>query len=169
MEQMEKVEKNNICNGDCFNCVYGDCIYDDEIDEKKAKRRDTQRRYYEKNKERWQAYKREWYEKNKEHCREQKREWYRKNREKKLAYNKQHYEENKELKNKRVVSLRRQKALDAIKMDKKEAFAEIEQFMDKIRLRYRTRKALMIILEEARENGKPRKRGRKPKRVIQEQ
>lgn len=147
-----------ICNKDCFNCPYIDCIYDEEVDEKKAMRRETQKRYYEKNKERWQAYKREWYEKNKEHCREQKREWYRKNKEKKLAYGKQHYLENKEIKNKRVVALRRQKALDAIQMNTKEAILEIEQYMDKIRLRYKTRKALMIILEEVKENGKRKRK-----------
>ena len=155
---MEKVEENKVCNGDCFNCVYDDCIYDEGIDPKKARKRETQRRYYEKHKEKMQAYKRQWYEENKEHCREQKREWYRKNREKKLAYGKQHYLENKEIKNKRVVALRRQKALDAIQMNTNEAIAEVEQYMDKIRLRYRTRKALMIILEEVKENGKRKRK-----------
>lgn len=157
------MEENKVCNGDCFNCVYDDCIYDEGIDPTKARKRETQRRYYEKHKEKMQAYKRQWYEEHKEHVRQQKREWYEKNKQKKLEYGRQHYQANKEIKNKRVVSLRRQKALDAIQMDKAAAFEEIEQFMEKVRLRYRTRKALMIIVEEAKENGKVRKRGRKAK------
>lgn len=152
------MKENRVCNEKCFDCVYDDCIYDEGIDPKKARKRETQRRYYEKHKEKMQAYKRQWYEEHKEHVRQQKREWYERNKQKKLEYGRKHYQENKELKNKRVVSLRRQKALDAIQMDKAAAIEEIEQFMDKIRLRYRTRKALIILLEEVKKDDKRKRK-----------
>ena len=44
--------KNYICDEDCFNCKYDDCIKDDN------------REYRERNKDKIRAYKKEYYQKN---------------------------------------------------------------------------------------------------------
>lgn len=61
-----------ICNEDCFNCKYDDCILDSlgrynkepepkEVSEKKMKNRIRMARYYQENKEAIKAQKKEYY------------------------------------------------------------------------------------------------------------
>lgn len=96
---------DKICNKDCFNCPYEDCI-NDEMDHedyreaavrdrelfmtpKKRERAAYQKAYYEKNKEKRAAYQKEYREKNREKLAAGKKAYREAHRE---AYNRYHRE-----------------------------------------------------------------------------
>lgn len=99
------------CDGNCFECVYDDCVLgvtgrsNAKRDEEKA--RAYRKAYYEshkeyfrqKNKEWWAAHPekvKEHYAKNREYYLQKRKENYQANKEKNKAYNKAYYEAHKE-------------------------------------------------------------------------
>lgn len=104
---------SKICNKDCFNCPYKDCI-NDEMDhedyveaaerdrnlkmmpEKVASRNKAHNSYYAKNRERILAKRKVYYEANREKITVWKKKYYAENREKVLAQQKVYYEANRE-------------------------------------------------------------------------
>ena len=101
-----------LCDKDCFNCKFPDCIYDglDANDYAETSARDKiltqtpeqkklaaqQRAYYEANKEKLAAQQRAYYEANKEKLAAQKRAYREANKEKLAAQKRAYYEANKE-------------------------------------------------------------------------
>ena len=102
-----------ICNRDCFNCPFPDCVCDDESqdDIDAAERRDLQiqagwdsnekkrrrdARYREKHREKAKINARAYYAANKEYVKEKHAEWYKANRDRVLAQQKAYREANKD-------------------------------------------------------------------------
>lgn len=114
-----------MCNRDCFNCPYEDCIeegmtYQEILDiegrdrgqaatrtEKQTRKNERSKAYYVTHKEQYHenylkhrdermAYYYDYYEKNKEVVKARKKRYYEKNKEKVSAWKKKYYEKNKE-------------------------------------------------------------------------
>lgn len=92
------------CNGDCFNCIYPDCILDvsgglsnaeKATEEYQEKRKLELKKYWmlyqEKNKERIKETKKAYYEKNKERLKEYSKKYYFDHKEAYQKYHKQYY------------------------------------------------------------------------------
>ena len=99
--------KKEICNYDCFNCVYDDCINDSLTynDYKQSKALDKESKqvagkvaetYYERNKERIRMQCKQYYQKNRGKVLQHNKEYYKKNKEKVLQYHKEYYKKNKD-------------------------------------------------------------------------
>ena len=101
------------CNGDCFNCVFDDCILDEHESVPKIEKADTKLSYYERNKESRRAYQREYARKKygykpkvdkpkkteeeiKEYKRQVAKAYYQANREKCIAENRKYYKEHRD-------------------------------------------------------------------------
>ena len=120
---------SSICNKDCLNCVFYDCINDTltaadyraarELDEfiRPKTRKEKQiaakkREYREANREQIAAYQREYREANREQIAAKQREYYEANREQIAAKQREYYEANREqiaAKQKCIAALRRKK------------------------------------------------------------
>lgn len=101
------MSKQKVCNHDCFNCVYEDCIADDPLTYDEIKLSDSfinmgghtrtyDRDYYQKNREKILEKRKEYYKKNKGKLNAYGREWRKKNRESVNARFRRYYELNKE-------------------------------------------------------------------------
>lgn len=93
-----------ICNRDCFNCKYDDCINDtltaaeikaseradkemtDLASRKQIEKREYVKRYNAKHRERIRAYKKQYHQKNKQKCCDAVCQWQKENREYHNAY-----------------------------------------------------------------------------------
>lgn len=88
-----------VCDRDCFNCTYSDCIQERMSSEERAdikardiktfgkkERKSGNPEYYQKHKEERKAYQREYYKRNKEKIDEYRKEWLDKNRDHWNAY-----------------------------------------------------------------------------------
>ena len=64
-----------ICDEDCFNCKFPDCVFDKE----------KGRQYYQKNKEKIAEYQRRYYQENKEKKVEYQRQYYQRKKSQSLA------------------------------------------------------------------------------------
>ena len=104
---------SQICDRDCFNCRFDDCIcdemtaddwkaargIDDFIHTKTEKEKSIaayKKQYYEENRESIAAYKKKYYEENRETIAAKQKQYREENRESIAAYKKQYYEENRE-------------------------------------------------------------------------
>lgn len=103
-----------VCDKNCFQCSYDDCIYDglDQEDYQEEKQIDislgltknkkseaalkANRRYYQKNKEKILTRQKQYWTKNKSKIAEQQHRYYQDNKEKILARNKRYREKNRE-------------------------------------------------------------------------
>lgn len=88
-----------ICNMDCFNCVYPDCINNGYATEKEiamSEEKKCKPTYYEKNREHCLKVVHEYQDKNREKLREYSREYYKKHSARKKAYARNRYDEVKD-------------------------------------------------------------------------
>ena len=88
-----------ICDEDCFNCKFDDCIMSDPYVGRKSlyeNPQDYSREYYEAHKEKIRKQKREYYKAKKQKMNKQRREYYEKHREEEKANRKKYYQANKE-------------------------------------------------------------------------
>ena len=101
---------NTICDGNCFKCIYDDCINDEisyselsqedlhiEVDQQKKKARDRSNRYAEKHREENRQRSLEYYYKNKDRLNKKKQQWNKDNSLRISARKRERYQENKEL------------------------------------------------------------------------
>lgn len=99
--------KKEICNYDCFNCIYDDCINDSLSynDYKQSKALDKESKqvtgkvaetYYERNKERIRMQRKQYYKKNKEKVLQYHKEYMQKVKKENPFYYKEYYQKNKE-------------------------------------------------------------------------
>lgn len=101
---------DSICNHDCFNCKFEDCICDDmtpddyvesnardislQTPQQKAEH-DWRKAYNAKHREKIAAYKRAYYESHMEWYADYRKAYYAENRDRLLAYQKEYYRKNK--------------------------------------------------------------------------
>ena len=106
-----------ICDRDCFNCRFEDCILDEGPDadevrqaklldqefgltDKQKRDQKTRKAYYRKNREKIIAHSKTWYHAHKEYASEKHKEWYWKNRDfvllKQKKYDRAYYWANRE-------------------------------------------------------------------------
>lgn len=101
--------RQEVCDGDCFNCIYPDCIRDDighamrqemrEIDRsivfplsaKQKQIAERQKAYRDRNREQIAEYKKAYYDRNREQIAERQKAYYARNREKIAEYKKAYY------------------------------------------------------------------------------
>ena len=81
-----------ICDKDCFNCKYPDCIATDYS----PKKEEYRKQYYQENKEKIAEKSRQYREKNKEIIAECQRRYYERNKRKKAEYQRRYRQEHKE-------------------------------------------------------------------------
>ena len=86
-----------VCDNDCFNCKYDDCIKSDS-DYEMQNRKEYYRNYYQKNKDKYREYNRAYREKHREELIAKAREYYRLhgNSKKNKEYAKVYYEAHKQ-------------------------------------------------------------------------
>ena len=81
-----------VCNKDCFNCIFDDCILDEE--------KEMQKTYYQQNAERYKANARRWQKEHPDRVREiqakANKKWFQKNKKHRAEYMKQYYRMKKE-------------------------------------------------------------------------
>ena len=100
-EDFASVRINDICNGDCFNCIYDDCILPEDYLKKQYRKNfiKSHPKYYaeyrEKNREQIREKSKVYREKNKEQIRERKKAYYEKNKEQILEREKVYREKNR--------------------------------------------------------------------------
>lgn len=90
-----------ICNKDCFNCTYADCVNDemDHEDYREAADRDRELLITPKKRKR-AAYFKVYYKKNREKIAAHQKVYYEEKREKRIAYQKAYYKANRDAYNK---------------------------------------------------------------------
>lgn len=82
------------CNGDCFHCIYEDCIGDPDANESSKQGPDGQT-YYQRNRDKYRAYQRAYYAANKELCKARQKAYRQENPEKTAACGKAYYRKNR--------------------------------------------------------------------------
>ena len=89
----KKGENVILCNENCFECIFEDCIATprEEVEKKRA----YNAKYYQ-NEEKRKAYKAEYYQNNKEKIRAYNAEYYQNNKEKRKAYQAEYRRKKKE-------------------------------------------------------------------------
>lgn len=85
-----------ICDEDCFNCKFPDCIWGKSQKHSQTnKKAECQKRYYERNKEKIAERYKRYYERNKEKIAEYQKQYREKNKAKIAEYQRQYYQERK--------------------------------------------------------------------------
>lgn len=83
-----------VCNRDCFDCIYADCVQDIMTPEERQEINDRDAKYGLANKKNFSSNPNTYYNRNRERLKEKARERYRNNREKILENAKKKYQEN---------------------------------------------------------------------------